>query len=185
MTHGEPLTRRPAGPAGTGPQEAPAAVPPGAVQYETKDVTASSVARALVILVVSTAAVVALIIPMFLWLKSRAESAEPPPPPMGRQDPGRMPAEPRLQTTPVQDLAAVRQADQQLLTTYGWVDEQAGVVHIPIDVAMQIIAQRGLPPPVPMPAASPAGPPVLAPGAPGAPPAPASNAPAPAPSGRP
>ncbi len=31
------------------------------------------------------------------------------------------------------------------LNSYGWVDEKAGVVHIPIERAMQVVAQRGLP----------------------------------------
>jgi hypothetical protein len=150
------------------------------VHYETEDITPRSVARALVILVVSTVVVVALLFPLFLWLRSRAERADPPPPPMGRMDPGRQPAEPRLQTTPVQDLAAVRQGDQELLTSYGWVDEQNGVVHIPIDAAMQMIAQRGLPPAA---GAAPAMP-ITAPEG-GAPASPAAASPAPAPSGHP
>jgi hypothetical protein len=181
VTHGEPLSHKAAGPESTGPQEPPPPLPPGVVHYETKDVTARSVARALVILVVGTAVVVALLYPLFLWLRSRAERADPPPPPMGRMDPGRLPAEPRLQTTPVQDLAAVRQADHELLTSYGWVDEQAGVVHIPIDVAMQMIAQRGLPSAAPAPSASV---PITA-TAPGSSPSPSAAAPSAAPSGHP
>jgi hypothetical protein len=31
------------------------------------------------------------------------------------------------------------------LNSYGWVDESAGVAHIPIEHAMELIAQRGLP----------------------------------------
>lgn len=31
------------------------------------------------------------------------------------------------------------------LNSYGWVDEEAGVAHIPIERAMQLIVQRGLP----------------------------------------
>jgi hypothetical protein len=31
------------------------------------------------------------------------------------------------------------------LYSYGWVDEKAGTVHIPIDRAMDLIVQRGLP----------------------------------------
>jgi hypothetical protein len=31
------------------------------------------------------------------------------------------------------------------LHSYGWVDQSAGVAHIPIDRAMELIAQRGLP----------------------------------------
>jgi hypothetical protein len=35
--------------------------------------------------------------------------------------------------------------EEQALDTYGWVDQQAGVAHIPIDRAMDLIVQRGLP----------------------------------------
>src|SRR5882672_1994141 len=34
---------------------------------------------------------------------------------------------------------------EKQLNSYGWVDEKAGVAHIPIDRAMELIAQRGLP----------------------------------------
>lgn len=37
----------------------------------------------------------------------------------------------------------VKQENQ--LNSYGWVDEKAGVAHIPIEHAMDLIAQRGLP----------------------------------------
>jgi hypothetical protein len=35
--------------------------------------------------------------------------------------------------------------EEKTLYTYGWVDEKAGVAHIPIDRAMDLIVQRGLP----------------------------------------
>lgn len=47
--------------------------------------------------------------------------------------------------TPVTDLAALRDAEQKVLTSYGWVDQQKGIVRMPIDVAMQLTLQRGLP----------------------------------------
>jgi len=34
---------------------------------------------------------------------------------------------------------------EQELNSYGWVDEKSGVAHIPIERAMQLIVQRGLP----------------------------------------
>ena len=37
----------------------------------------------------------------------------------------------------------MNQEDQ--LNSYGWVDQKAGVAHIPIERAMELIAQRGLP----------------------------------------
>jgi hypothetical protein len=42
------------------------------------------------------------------------------------------------------------------LNSYGWVDEKAGVAHIPIEQAMQLTAQRGLPVYVPGKAEAPA-----------------------------
>lgn len=34
---------------------------------------------------------------------------------------------------------------EEQLNSYGWVDQKAGVAHIPIERAMELIAQRGLP----------------------------------------
>lgn len=53
--------------------------------------------------------------------------------------------EPRLQTDYFGDLAKVRADWNEHLNTYGWVDKNQGVVHIPIDRAMQLVLQRGLP----------------------------------------
>jgi hypothetical protein len=53
--------------------------------------------------------------------------------------------EPRLQVAPEVDLAALRARDDAALNTYGWVDRKAGVVRIPIERAMDLVAQRGLP----------------------------------------
>ena len=52
---------------------------------------------------------------------------------------------PRLQLAPEADLAALRAREDEVLNQYGWVDKKAGVVRIPIERAMDLIAQRGLP----------------------------------------
>jgi hypothetical protein len=57
----------------------------------------------------------------------------------------KMPPEPRLQSTPKMDLSDMRAAEDQLLHHYSWVDRDKGVVRLPIDRAMDILAQRGLP----------------------------------------
>ncbi len=46
-------------------------------------------------------------------------------------------AGPLLQVNADQDLADLHAAEEKQLTTYGWVDEKAHVVHIPIAQAMQ------------------------------------------------
>lgn len=42
-------------------------------------------------------------------------------------------------------LKALRATEAAALTTYGWVDKDKGIVHIPIDKAMELLLQRGLP----------------------------------------
>ena len=74
----------------------------------------------------------------------------------------RTPPEPRLEPYPLAPRARLRAEEEEILTTYGWVDKNRGIARIPIDRAMELLVQRGLPPAKPMPAA----PPAPAPGAP-------------------
>ncbi|MGO9258738.1 MAG: hypothetical protein ACLQU1_20820 [Bryobacteraceae bacterium] len=53
--------------------------------------------------------------------------------------------QPRLESTPVPDLKAMRDAEDKILNSYGWVDQPKGVVRIPIAQAIDLLAQRGLP----------------------------------------
>ena len=55
------------------------------------------------------------------------------------------PPEPRIQVSPTADLQEMLKREQAILHTYGWIDRSRGVVRIPIDRAMQLIAERGLP----------------------------------------
>lgn len=62
------------------------------------------------------------------------------------------PPEPRLQgvpghtSDPQQDLRDYLEEMKKQQNSYGWADEKAGVARIPIDDAMKIIAEKGLPP---------------------------------------
>jgi hypothetical protein len=67
-------------------------------------------------------------------------------PPTTPFDMGRvLPPEPRLQTQPKRDLQLTREEQQQLLNSYGWADQTTEKVRIPIDRAMDLVLQRGLP----------------------------------------
>jgi hypothetical protein len=61
----------------------------------------------------------------------------------GQQD--ELPPEPRLQTDPQQELRDLRARQQSRLTGYGWVNKEAGVARIPIEDAMRIVVEQGLP----------------------------------------
>ena len=53
---------------------------------------------------------------------------------------------PRLQTDDGnQDVADLHEREDLLLENYSWVDQAQGKVRIPIERAMELIAQRGLP----------------------------------------
>jgi hypothetical protein len=53
--------------------------------------------------------------------------------------------QPRLESNERLEINDFRMQEEKTLHSYGWVDQSAGVVHIPIDRAMQLLAQRGLP----------------------------------------
>ncbi|HEY7098122.1 MAG TPA: hypothetical protein VH437_15455 [Terriglobales bacterium] len=53
--------------------------------------------------------------------------------------------EPRLESNERTELNGFRLREEQTLNSYGWVDQKAGIVHIPIDRAMELIVERGLP----------------------------------------
>jgi hypothetical protein len=53
--------------------------------------------------------------------------------------------QPRLESHETVEINAFRLQEAETLHSYGWVDQQGGVVRIPIDRAMELLAQRGLP----------------------------------------
>ena len=52
--------------------------------------------------------------------------------------------EPRLQPDPQADMQRLRSEEMQILNGTGWVDQDRGVVHIPITQAMQEVAREGI-----------------------------------------
>lgn len=52
---------------------------------------------------------------------------------------------PRLETDERGQLNSIRLQEEETLASYGYIDKDAGTIRIPIDRAMDLIAQRGLP----------------------------------------
>ena len=52
---------------------------------------------------------------------------------------------PKLEEDERGQLNGIRMSEEKTLYSYGWVDEKAGTVHIPIERAMDLLVQRGLP----------------------------------------
>jgi len=51
---------------------------------------------------------------------------------------------PMLQADPVKDMQAMRSEQEAKLSSYGWVDREKGVVHVPIDRAMTFVIERSM-----------------------------------------
>lgn len=56
-----------------------------------------------------------------------------------------LPPPPDLETTPGQSAQFVNSREDSVLNSYGYVDRSKGIVRIPIDQAINVIAQQGLP----------------------------------------
>lgn len=115
------------------------------VRFEKTDVNAASLLKFGFWLVVATVAVVLLLWRLYFVFVAE-EAARQPPPPVMRPDPAQMaPPAPRLQAHPAQELAEFRRREDLILGSYGWVDKEEKIVRIPIQEAMRIVAERGLP----------------------------------------
>jgi len=81
----------------------------------------------------------------FVYLKQYRAEVSPPPLPVARHGEP-LPPEPRLQGSPVQDLKTFRAREDWELTHYYWLDKSKGQVAIPMEQAVRMLAQRGIPP---------------------------------------
>jgi len=66
-------------------------------------------------------------------------------PAMAEAQGAQQPPAPRLQIQEPKDLAIFRKEEADVLSTYGVVDRDKGIYRIPIEEAMKLILERGLP----------------------------------------
>lgn len=114
------------------------------ISYERRDVNTRAVFWVGVALVVA-----AVVIHTAVWwlfdLFDRREALKGPPPATLVNAPRAAPPAPRLQTDAPADLNDFRAEEKHELEGYGWVDRQKGVVRIPVERAMTLLLERGLP----------------------------------------
>jgi hypothetical protein len=124
--------------------DAPATEPP--LNHELTDANPSPILKFLVFLVVITIAIAGLVGFFYNYLERREAAEKTARYPMSLLDAQRpLPPPPRLQTYPFQDIKELRQTEVPLLESYEWIDRNAGTVRIPIERAMDVLAERGLP----------------------------------------
>ena len=106
--------------------DAPEGAGPG---YETRDTNARAVVRFGIGMVIAVIVVEVILLGVYKVLERK---------------PGPEPAK-RAPVDLYEQLAGLRQSEEETLTSYGWVDRKAGVVRIPIDRALDLVAERGVP----------------------------------------
>src|ERR1035438_2936463 len=107
--------------------------------FEETDVNVVAVGKFGLALLLATILAMALLVGVFNYFKA-SEGGQ-----AATVDPTKVFPHPQLEKTPILDLMAVRAAEEQVLNSYGWVDQQKGVVRIPIAQAMELVVKKGLP----------------------------------------
>ncbi len=115
------------------------------VRHERRDINARALVKFGIVFTVAGLVTHFLIYSAFQYLNTQEATQGPPPAAGVAVDARKLPPEPRLQSTPVQDLEQMRAAEDQILNNYAWLDPARGVVRIPISRAMELIAQENLP----------------------------------------
>ena len=114
------------------------------VEHETSDINVRGI-----VLTAAALAFVALLVHLMMWLlfdyfDAREAKREPRLFPLA-EGVVRSAPEPRLQPNPAEEMKQLREDQRRQLYSFAWVDEASGVVRIPIDLAMKIVLEKGLP----------------------------------------
>ena len=115
------------------------------VAHETTDADTWAITRFGIALGLCVVVVHLILWWLFAHYSSREAKLSPLVPEIIKTQAPREPPEPRLQGNPQADLRKMLQDEDSVLNHYGWVDPEHGVVRIPIDRAIDVIATRGLP----------------------------------------
>jgi hypothetical protein len=115
------------------------------MKYETKDLSTRVIVWFAVSLVIAAAAVHVLIWLLQAYLGGLNQRAYPRQYPMANVGAPQQPPAPRLQVQPREELKNMRAEEDKILRGYGWADAQTGKVQIPIEEAMRLLGEQGLP----------------------------------------
>jgi hypothetical protein len=123
------------------PAELKSPDPHGHVGHETTDASAFYVGLFALGLAIMIALALLFLVWLFWRFEASAERADPVQSPLAVNQ---LPPAPRLQAQPSADLAKLRHEEDERLGSYQWIDQQQGIVQLPIDRAIELLAEQGL-----------------------------------------
>jgi hypothetical protein len=115
------------------------------VDHETSDVNIRAILGFIAGLIGSAVVIHFVIWLFFVYLERREATRIPAQYPLAVGQGDQQPPGPTLQANPRQDLRDLRAQEEAALKSYGWIDKGTGVVRIPIEEAMRLTVERGLP----------------------------------------
>jgi hypothetical protein len=116
-----------------------------AAGHEVGDVGQKPIYVSLIGLAVLSAVTFVFVVIFFNVLNGQAKKATAPMNPMAQEAGTRQPPEPRLQVDAWKDWDDYKAAQERLLHGYSWVDREHGVVRVPIEKAIDMVLEKGLP----------------------------------------
>jgi hypothetical protein len=119
--------------------------PAGGSGHEHTDANVSMIVQFAVWLTVSAVVVHILMWFTFVLFVDLRENRGPAEFPLASQQEPRLPAGPRLQPKPANEIYDFHRQETAVLEGYSWIDKGAGTVRIPISEAMRLTIERGLP----------------------------------------
>ncbi len=119
--------------------------PDASAGHETRDISVRGV-----VLFGASLAMAAVLIHVAIWglyryMTAEADAGETVEYPLAVGAGRQLPPAPRLQVQPREELKALRREEEAVLNRYAWVDAGTGIVRIPIERAMALVLERGLP----------------------------------------
>jgi hypothetical protein len=116
-------------------------------RFEGRDASARAITLVGLGFLVALSLVIVVTTVLFSALTGISPQIQVPPPgvAISASPPTPLPPPPRLETQPGQTLSAIQAQDDVILNSYAWVDRAHGIVRIPIDRAMALVAEQGLP----------------------------------------
>lgn len=117
------------------------------MRHEHRDVNVWAVGKVGIALILTTIASLVLMFGLFRYFEVRENEAQIPPA-STTTPPSKLPPEPNLMFNQNEsgNLQDIRAEEDKMVNGYGWVDQAHGIARIPVDRAIDLIAQRGFPP---------------------------------------
>jgi hypothetical protein len=110
------------------------------IGHETKEVSVPFVFASLTALIIGAFLAAMLAIGIFQFFKNTYHPEE-----AAKASRQVIPPAPRLDAHPAEELRSIHAREDHILSTYAVIDPKQGIVRVPIDRAIDMLAQKGLP----------------------------------------